>query len=161
MSFLSKLFRKHRKSAVEETKSSAPAPVEEPVMDIQENPITDEEPTASKYKNNNCFDDQYFAELLNEENFPGYTVERNVHPSLFDESAHKKCYPVTFLFKKDSTPVLAVMVMKMNQRTAMIARGTYWILEDKGIPYLRFYREMLNEKEYVLERVRDQLEAYN
>ena len=109
------------------------------------------------YENDCNWGDEYFAGIINEANFPGYTIERDVHPAIFDASAHPKCYPVTFLIKKDGGPVLAVMIMKMNQMNAMIARGTYSILEEQGIKYVRFFREMKNERFYVMNRVQQNL----
>ena len=135
MSFLSKLFGLFKKPEVQqETKSY-----------------------DSDYQNNFNFDDEYFARIINVVNFPECTFERDVHPSVYDFNAHPSCLPVTIMIKKGGTPVLAVMIMKENQRNAMIARGTYSILEDNGIKYIRFYREMPNEKYYVINRVRENL----
>lgn len=109
------------------------------------------------YANDCNWDNEYFAEIINESNLPGYTVERDVHPAIFDASAHPKCYPVTFLIKKDGNPILAVMIMNMNQTNAMISRGAYSVLEAQGIKYIRFFREMKNEKYYVTNRVQQNL----
>ena len=117
--------------------------------------------TNQMYANDNCWPDDYFASIINENNLPGYTVERNVHPRVFDFQAHPKCYPITLLIRKDGRPVLAVMVMRMDQMKAMISRGTYSILEDNGITYIRFFREMLNEESYVLNRVKEYLGSDN
>lgn len=134
MSFLSKIFGRAKKSE---------AQVEVDDIDC--------------IKTEHFFDDDYFARIINKQSFPDYSIERNVHPSVYDASAHPSCFPVTFMMKKDEIPVLAVMIMKDNQRNAMISRGTYAILENKGIKYIRFYREMANEREYVINRVRENL----
>ena len=99
-----------------------------------------------------------FECLLTEENFQGYTIERNVHVNRFDPSAHPACLPVSYLFVKDNTPVLAVFVMQTNHYRAMIARGAYMVLEEQGIPFVRFFKGFANEKTYVLDRVRAALE---
>ncbi len=102
-------------------------------------------------------DDAYFATLITESSFPGYTIERNVHPSVFDAGAHPKCYPISYLFKKDGIPVLAVLVMNSNQSRAMISRGTYTILDNNNINYIRFYKGMENKESYVISRIKDNL----
>ncbi len=99
----------------------------------------------------------YFEQLLSEENFEGFTIERDVHVSRFDEGAHPACFPVSFLFSKDSKPVLAVFLMKQNQYRAMIARGSYKVLEENNIPYIRFFRGFDNKKDYVIDRVKSNL----
>lgn len=109
------------------------------------------------YENNCNRSEEYFAAFVTAEKFPGYTIERTVHPNVFDASAHPKCYPITFLFRKDGAPVLAVMVMNSNQSRAMISVGTYRVLDAQKIPYIRFYREMENREDYVINRIRDNL----
>ena len=66
--------------------------------------------------------------------------------------------PVTYLFSRGGAPVLAVMVLKRNQTRAMIARGTYQILEACGIRYIRFFKEMKNDSDYVSSRIRENLQ---
>lgn len=102
-------------------------------------------------------DESYFAALINAASFPGYTIERNVHPSVFDVTAHPKCYPISYLFKKDGYPVLAVLVMNQNQYRAMITKGTYDILDRQGIKYIRFYKGMENKESYVISRINENL----
>lgn len=99
-----------------------------------------------------------FESLLTEENFQGYTIERDVHVNRFDPSAHPSCLPVSYLFAKNGNPVLAVYVMQRNQYRAMIALGAYRVLEAQQIPYMRFFKGFRNEKQYVLDRVRAALE---
>jgi len=101
--------------------------------------------------------DSYFASVITEESFPGYSISANVHPKSLDASAHPSCYPVSYLFSKDSQPVLAVLVMNTNQYRSMIARGTYKVLEDRGIPYIRFFKGMENESGYVINRIKENL----
>ncbi len=101
--------------------------------------------------------DSYFASLITEANFPGYSISANVHPGRMDASAHPSCYPVSYLFSRDSQPVLAVLVMNQNQYRSMIARGTYKVLDDNGIPYIRFFKGMENERGYVIDRIRSNL----
>ncbi len=101
--------------------------------------------------------DSYFASLITQANFPGYTITTNVHANTFDAGAHPSCYPISYLFSNGSQPVLAVLVMNKNQYRSMIARGTYKVLEDNGIPYIRFFKGMENESGYVINRIRDNL----
>ena len=102
-------------------------------------------------------DDAYFDNIINEANFPGYGIERNVHPSVYDVMAHPSCLPISHLIIKGDEAVLAVMVMNVNQRGSMIAKGTYEILDKNNIPYVRFYRSMKNDEEYVTERIKSYL----
>ena len=102
-------------------------------------------------------DDAYFASLITEDSFVPYTIERNVAASRLEATAHPKCYPISYLFMKDSKPVLAVLIMNKNQYRSMIAKGTYQVLDKQGIPYIRFFKGMKNEREYVLDRIRDHL----
>lgn len=102
-------------------------------------------------------DDSYFASIITHENFPGYSIAANVHAKSFDASAHPSCYPISYLFSNGSQPVLAVLVMNKNQYRSMIARGTYKVLEDKGIRYIRFFKGMENERGYVINRIKENL----
>lgn len=111
----------------------------------------------SPYANNHNTGDEYFAQLITESEFPGYTIERNVHPSVFDGSAHPKCFPISYLFRLNGEPKLAVFVMQTNQYKAMIAQGSYDILCDNNIHYIRFFKGMKNEKSYVINRIRENL----
>ncbi len=108
-------------------------------------------------KFNPSTDENYFATLLTEENFPGYTIERSVKLDTFDPEAHPKCFPITFLFKKNGAPALAVFIMKEAQRHTMPVFGSSVILDDNGIRYIRFYKGWENERSYVLNRIKENL----
>lgn len=99
----------------------------------------------------------YFDSLLCGGELNGYEIEKNVHPSVFDQSAHPRCFPITFLLKRDSSPVLAVIIMKDSQRTTMPVFGTKTILDNAGIAHLNFYYNMPNEENYVLDRIKKHL----
>ncbi len=101
--------------------------------------------------------DGYFASLITEANFPGYSISTGVHARSLDSGAHPSCYPISYLFSNGASPVLAVLVMNTNQYRSMIARGTYQVLEDKGIPYIRFFKGMENESGYVINRIKENL----
>ena len=101
--------------------------------------------------------DEYFNTLVTEENFPGYKIERNVHVNVFNEDAHPRCFPITYLFSKDDEPVLAVFLMNYNQYHAMISEGAYEVLMEENINYIRFYRSFPNEKDYVINRIKENL----
>ncbi len=151
MSFLSKLFGKKNANTSVNVQEEAPTyTYEKPKIATGYDGYID-------YNGEYDWDDEYFESIINEANLFGYTIKRDVHPVVFDASAHPKCYPITFLISKNGSPVLAVMIMNVNQLKARITRGTYEILEDKGIKYIRFFRELLNDKEYVLNRVKENL----
>ena len=101
--------------------------------------------------------DAYFDSLITEENFPGYEIERNVHAKVFDQSAHKCCLPITYLFSRNGKPVLAILLMNTNQYRSMIARGTYKVLNDGNIKFLRFFRGYDNDRAYVINRIKENL----
>lgn len=126
-------------------------------QEVKKEEATSRIEAAAPAQKSRVTDENYFAQLLTEENFQGYTVERNVHVQRFDPGAHPACYPVSFLFLKDSVPVLAVLVMQTNQWRAMIAKGSYEVLDNHQIPYIRFFKEFNNEETYVLDRVREAL----
>ncbi len=132
--------------------AAAPETVPEPRQAAQS--TVEEEPAYTR-----TFDtgDEYFAGIITDDKFPGYTIERSVNASTFDSSAHPRCYPITYLFRKDGAPVLAVLVMNRNQSRAMISVGTYAVLDDNRIPYIRFYKGMENREDYVIGRIRDNL----
>ena len=90
---------------------------------------------------------------ITNDNFPSYTIEKNIHPNRFDSSAHPSCMPISYLFSLSGKPVLAVLFMNTNQYKAMISRGTYKILEENNIPYIRFFKTFDNEKDYVINRI--------
>ena len=112
--------------------------------------------TESNYKPVNNVD-EYFESLITEDAFPGYRIERNVHAKVFDASAHPCCYPITYLFLKGNKPVLAVFLMNSNQYRAMIAKGSYEVLSANGVKYIRFFRNCKNEKDYVINRIKENL----
>ena len=101
--------------------------------------------------------DHYFASLITGLNFPGYMISTDVHANTLDSGAHPSCYPISYLFSKGSQPVLAVFVMNTNQYRSMTAKGAYQVLEDRGISYIRFFKGMENNREYVLNRIRENL----
>ena len=109
------------------------------------------------YQDNPATNDEYFAGLITESNFEGYEIERNVSLSRFDSSAHASCFPVSYLFKKNGENALAVFVMNDSQYRSMSARGSYEILENNNIPYIRFFKGWQNEENYVLNRIKDNL----
>lgn len=113
--------------------------------------------TERDYCDNPATDKTYFAGLLTEENFPGYTIDRDVSAQVYDPSAHCACYPISYIFKKDGVPVLAVFIIKDSQYTTMPAVGSYNVLDDNNIKYIRFFIGWQNEKSYVLNRVRENL----
>ncbi|MBQ4101994.1 MAG: hypothetical protein IJC85_03810 [Oscillospiraceae bacterium] len=131
-----------------QTASPASAPVSAPVC----TPVVT--PAETKTYDTG---DHYFASLITGLNFPGYMISTDVHANTLDSGAHPSCYPISYLFSKGSQPVLAVFVMNTNQYRSMTARGTYQVLEDHGIPSIRFFKGMENNREYVLNRIRENL----
>ena len=131
----------------------------ENAVNTQNSETSAEVNTVKKFeqKFNPSTDENYFAGLLTEENFPGYAIERSVKLDTFDASAHPKCFPITFLFKKNGAPVLAVFIMNEPQRHTMPVFGSSVILDDNKIRYIRFYKGWENERSYVLNRIKENL----
>lgn len=153
MGFFKKLFgmfsseKENNVSATDNSFVAKPQETENEPSPAESNPVHNQHNTK----------EEYFAALITKENFPEYEIEGNIHPKIFDQNAHPSCYPISYLFKKDGVPVLAVLVMQTNQYKAMISLGTYKILEDNNIPYLRFFKGMLNEENYVINRIKEAL----
>lgn len=129
------------------------------VKEIPTQPVVDDFPEEYDYFYENCFDtnEDYFDKLVTQENFPDYTIEKNIHPSVFDSNAHPKCFPITYLFKKYGDPVLAIFLMRTCQYRSMPAEGSYTILTDNNIKYIRFFKGMKNEESYVINRIKENL----
>ena len=47
--------------------------------------------------------------------------------------------------------------MKMDQYRTMPAEGTYMVLYDNDINFIRFFKEMENEESYVINRIKENL----
>lgn len=109
------------------------------------------------YSNSYNTGEDYFDSIVNTANFPQYDISKNVHPTALDQSAHPSCYNVTYMFYKDGTPVLAVLLMNTNQYRSMCAKGTYEALNKRGISYIRFFKGMKNEHSYVVNRIKENL----
>ncbi len=127
------------------------------------------QPTPPQAEKSNAYDltdeaftshdtgEEYFETIVLPGKFPGYTIEKNVHPRVMDSGAHPSCIPIAYLFSRGGKPVLAVLLMKPNQTRAMIARGTYSILDANHIPYIRFFKGYPNEEAYVIDRIKKNL----
>lgn len=137
-------------------KAAVSAPDTEPAPASAEPTSVDPEPTPAPAKTYDT-GDSYFAALITGLNFPGCTIAKGVHAKTLDSGAHPSCYPISYLFSKGGCPVLAVFVMNTNQYRSMVAKGTYQVLEAKGIKYIRFFKGMENKREYVLDRIRENL----
>ena len=100
---------------------------------------------------------EYFYRIF-KENFPQYQIERTVSARRLDASCHEKCHPIDFLFSKNGVPVLAVVLTTQNQYRSMPFRGTEAVCDANDVSYMRFFIEMRNERNYVRERVAEELE---
>lgn len=109
------------------------------------------------YSNSYDTDESYFDKIINSQTFPEYEIRKNVHPSTLDASAHPSCYSVTYMFCKNGEPALAVLLMNTNQYRSMCANGTYDVLNNNGIKYIRFFKGMKNEHNYVVNRICENL----
>ncbi|MCR5207072.1 MAG: hypothetical protein K6C14_01165 [Eubacterium sp.] len=98
----------------------------------------------------------HFEEIIDAE-FADYEVKKRVSAAELDPSCHPKCAPIQFLFIKNGTPVLAVALVRTNNYRGMNVVATKKIVEDRGIKYLRFFEEYANEKEYVVNRIKNNL----
>ena len=152
MGFFDKIMNMVKKDRKPEVSAAVHPEAEDIVAAV---PVTCDEPQTSVP----VYDtgDAHFEAIVTEDKFPGYTIDRAVHANVFDPSAHPKCYPITYLFRKDGAPVLAVLVMNRNQYRAMIAVGTYRVLDARNIPYIRFFKGMENREDYIINRISENL----
>ena len=90
-------------------------------------------------------------------NFPDFEVRRNVSADTLQPGCHPACAPVQFLFYRDGSPVLAVVLVKTNNYRGMNVVATKKICENLGIRYIRFYHEYENAEDYVVKRIRENL----
>ena len=104
----------------------------------------------------------YFEEILTTE-FAGYTVKQQVAAAELvaltgaKVEYHPACAPVSLLVLKENQPVLAVLLVRANTYRGMNVKGTYAICEAAGLEYVRFFTDMANERDYVVERLQQYL----
>lgn len=90
--------------------------------------------------------------------FPDYTVEHDFPANSIKAGVHPKCAPVSYMFLKNGSPCLAVVLVRANNYRGMNVKATKEICEEKGIKYIRFFEEMENRREYVINRIRENLQ---
>ncbi|MCQ2427693.1 MAG: hypothetical protein MJ137_04745 [Clostridia bacterium] len=98
----------------------------------------------------------YFGSVLADD-FSDYSVEREVPASALDAGAHPKCKPVSFLMKKNGSPVLAIMLVTTKSYRWFSTQQTESVCRELGIPTLRFYEQCENNRDYVADRIRKAL----
>ena len=64
-----------------------------------------------------------------------------VHPSEFDSSVNKEALPIHFLFKKDGTPVVAVVAVTSNGYNATHVIETADACRKNEIGYVRVFAD--------------------
>lgn len=106
------------------------------------------------YEFNNTFhrDTAYFRDIIFR-NFGDYGVEENVSISRFDENAHPKCTPVTFLLTKDGKRY-AFYVIEQKRTNGMPYRGAKKVLDAAGIRHIHCIPCYKNEESYVVNRIK-------
>lgn len=109
------------------------------------------------YSNSYDTGESYFDTIVNVANFPEYEIVKNIHPTMLDGNAHPSCYNISYMFYKNGTPVLAVLLMNTNQYRSMCANGTYEVLDNHKIKYIRFFKGMKNEPSYVINRIKNNI----
>ena len=147
-----------------DTKNDEPRPVQQarpaqrPVS-----PAVEREKTASEWE-------AYFKEILQSE-FPSYTIRENVKVTdlVGNVSDEFKLYetrpnqvykaewgqPYTFVLESVGTPKAVVMLGNGHSHDSnvkyLIAR---MYAKKLGLPYINFYTQMPNERDYVISRIR-------
>lgn len=150
MSFFSRLFGKGKQ---EKQKELDPPPKQEELIEEDINYVEENE----KRLQAGGISPEYFYRIF-KENFPQYQIERTVSARRLDASCHEKCHPIDFLFSQNGAPVLAVVLTTQNQYRSMPFRGTEAVCDANDVSYMRFFIEMRNERNYVRERVAEELE---
>ena len=148
MSFFSRLFGKGKQ---EKQKELDPLPKQEELIEEDINYAEEKRLQAGGIS------PEYFYGIFRE-NFPQYQIERTVSARRLDASCHEKCHPIDFLFSQNGVPVLAVVLTTQNQYRSMPFRGTEAVCDANDVSYMRFFIEMRNERNYVRERVAEELE---
>ena len=100
----------------------------------------------------------YFGEIFATE-FSGVEIKTNVAASELGamlgttEEIHPACTPVDILVMKDGRPCLAIVFVLANTYRGMNVVGTKHICENGNLEYMRFFMDMRNDKEYVVNRL--------
>lgn len=94
----------------------------------------------------------HFSDIL-KRRFKDFEIDEDVPARAFDKSCHPACTPVQFVLLKAGRPVLCVVLVRVNTYRGMNVKGTKSIIERRGLPYVRFFEEMENKEEYVVERI--------
>lgn len=90
-------------------------------------------------------------------NFPAYSIYQDVHPGTLDTTAHPKSRRISYLFRLNGAPKLAVFLMDRSQEGSMPTVGTCRILDSRGIPYIFFFRRDRSDPQTVLQTIRGKL----
>lgn len=97
-----------------------------------------------------------FRRLL-KANFGDWRIYHQVPASALEAAAHPASAPIQFLFEKDGSYKLAILVVCQNNYRDRTVVETQQICEERGIPYIRFFEEYANDDDYVVARIRNYL----
>lgn len=167
MSLLKSLFDMVFKSAADSIINSEPQPAK-PAPAPQAKPQPAREPAARDHT-------AYFAEILSSE-FPQYTTQHNVKVTdlagfATDEVQLYKTRPrqeykaewgepYTFVLYQGATPKGIVMLGAGDSHSRKVKYLISRMYAKKmGLPYINFYTQMPNERDYVVERIEKFMKA--
>ena len=83
----------------------------------------------------------------------GISYQADVPASTIDSSAHPAAKPIAFMVYKNEHPVLAIAIVKNNTYRSMPVKGTQMLVENRGMDYIRFFRELENRPDYIRSRI--------
>lgn len=83
----------------------------------------------------------------------GISYQADVPASAIDSSAHPAAKPIAFMVYKNEHPVLAIAIVKNNTYRSMPVKGTQMLVENRGMDYIRFFRELENRPDYIRSRI--------
>ncbi|MCD7760156.1 MAG: hypothetical protein LUH16_00030 [Clostridiales bacterium] len=99
----------------------------------------------------------YFSDLFAQA-APDCRIAVQVPVRRLNPDAAPDCVPVDFLFSRQDCPVLAVSLVYQDNYRKRPFRNTKTAVEQAGIRHLRFFADMANEPDYVIPRIRKELE---
>ena len=101
----------------------------------------------------------FFAEIFATQ-FPEFDVKQDVSATELADitgvitDIHPACTPVDFLISKDGQPFIAMVLVSARTYRGMNVLGTKAICDMAQLQYVRFYTDMPNKKDYVVNRLR-------
>lgn len=89
------------------------------------------------------------------DHFPEYDLRMEVSPSIFNADPMSRSY--SYGLYRNGSPKMMIMVTEHNRDNNRAYRYAKQACENAGVPFLNFFTHMPNEKEYVINRIKNAL----